>query len=365
MNKKLNLAFFALFLLSLVAFIPQVSYCQTVTPSPTPTEVAKQSSLNLFLIIGIIAVAGVAAGVSAFFVAKKRVNEKSLKKFSSTNFENWVIRRFNGKSSDPSSGLNGFTEGGQPLLIKQSDHVSLPEVQDFVKLLENAKAQKGAIVAFNFDNDTIEGRVAAMDNGIELQLLRVNELLNKRYSTRIKDLARLKVTFEAPITYETKDQAQVVETESFEKIPNDLQTKALEKPRVFLSNSNTKVADQVKRMLQFLHYEYVMGDKEEATVPIPDNKFGLMKDCDCAIINIAAIEQERRYSGLYVLNSNVISEINAAYLNYDTQVILLVERKVELPPNLKGLKRIEYDNDDLSFNVAMDLERALAGFKRI
>ncbi len=118
-------------------------------------------------------------------------------------------------------------------------------------------------------------------------------------------------------------------------------------------------------MLDFLHYDYVMGDKEETTVPIPDNKFGLMKDCDCAIINIAAAEQERRYSGLYVLNSNVTSEINAAYLKYSRQVILLVERKVDLPPNLKGLKRIEYDTDDLSFNAAMDLKDALEGFKKL
>ncbi len=89
-----------------------------------------------------------------------------------------------------------------------------------------------------------------------------------------------------------------------------------------------------------------------------------MRDCDCAIINIAAIEQERRYSGLYILNPNVTSEINAAYLKYNTQVVLLVERKVELPSNLKGLKRIDYDSDDLSFSAAMDLDKALADFRK-
>jgi hypothetical protein len=90
-----------------------------------------------------------------------------------------------------------------------------------------------------------------------------------------------------------------------------------------------------------------------------------MRGCDCAIINIAAAEQERRYSGLYILNANVNSEINAAYLKYNTQVVLLVERKVDLPPNLKGLKRIEYDTDDLSFNAAMELEKALGDFRKI
>ncbi len=368
MNKQLLSGIFIAFLLFSIIVIPQIANSQTVTPkataTPTPTETAKQgSSLDLLLIGGIIAAVAVAGAVSAFVVVKKRrVNEKSLRKFSSRNFEDWVIKRFNGKPSDPSSGVNGFTEGGQPLLIIQSDHVSLAEVEDFVKVLSKGKAQKGTIVALNFDKDTFEGKITAMDNGIELQLLPINELLNKRYSDKIESLARSPVTFEAPLTGMAEDP--VTETNPFEKMPNIPQKEGL-KPRVFISNSNTKVAEQVKKMLEFLHYDYAVGDKEETTVPISDNTFGLMRDCDCAVINIAAAEQERRYSGLYVLNSNVTSEINAAYLKYNTQVILLVERKIDLPSNLKGLKRIEYDSDDLSFNAAMDLEKVLADFKKI
>ena len=73
-------------------------------------------------------------------------------------------------------------------MIIQSDHVSLAEVEDFVKVLAKGRAQKGTIVALNFDKDTIEGKVTAMDKGIELQLLPINELLNKRYSARIESL---------------------------------------------------------------------------------------------------------------------------------------------------------------------------------
>ncbi|HLN89932.1 MAG TPA: hypothetical protein VK253_07690 [Candidatus Binatia bacterium] len=367
MNKKLLSYVFIAFFFFSVLIISQIASCQTVTPgataTPTPEKSAQESALNLFLIVGIIAIVVAVAGVAAFAVSKKRrVNEKSLRKFSSPNFEEWVIKRFNGKPSDPSSGVNGFTEGGQPLLIVQSDHVSLADVEDFVKALVKGKAQKGTIIALNFDKDTFEGKIKAMDNGIELQLLPINELLNKRFSKRIDSLARSPVTFEAPLAGMAEDR--VTEIRSFEKMSNMPQKEGL-KPRVFISNSNTKVADQVKKMLDFLHYDYVIGDKEETTVPISDNKFGLMRNCDCAIINIAAVEQERRYSGLYVLNSNVISEINAAYLKYNMQVVLLVERKVELPPNLKGLKRIEYNSDDLSFNAAMDLEKALTDFKKI
>jgi len=368
MNKKLLLTIVVTCFLYSVVVLSQIAYCQTSTPistiQPTPTKASIFGGSNALLLIGgIVAVVAIVVGVTFVFVLRKRPNEKRLSSISSRDFEAWVIKKFNGKPGDPSWGVNGFTEGGQPLLIKQSGPVSLAEVDAFVKVLVMGKAQKGTIVAFDFDNDAAEGKMAAMDNEIELQMLRMNELLNKRYADTIKDLARSPVTFEAPPAYMANDQ--VTQPASFdERMPNEPQKEGL-KPRVFISNSNTQVSDQVMRMLDFLHYDYVMGDKEEATVPIPNNKFGLMKDCDCAIINIAAAEQERRYSGLYILNSNVTSEIDAAYLKYSRQVVLLVERKIELPPNLKGLKRVEYDSDDLSFNAAMDLKQALEDFKKL
>jgi hypothetical protein len=368
MNKKLLLAIFVTCFLFSVVVLSQISYCQTSTPisttPPTPTKASIFGGPNaLFLIVGIVAVVAVAVGVTSVFVLKKRVNEKSLSRISTHDFEAWVIKKFDGKPSDPSSGVNGFTEGGQPLLIKQSDPVSLAEVEAFVKVLVKGRAQKGTIVAFDYDNEAPEGKIMAMDNEIELELLRVNELLNKRYADRIQNLARLQVTFDIAPAYMPDDQ--VTKTATFpERTPNEPQKEEL-KPRVFISNSKTQVSDQIMKMLDFLHYDYVMGDKEETTVPIPNNKFGVMEECDCAIINIAAAEQERRYSGLYVINSNVTSEIDAAYLKYSKQVVLLVERKIDLPLNLKGLRRIEYDTDDLSFNAAMDLKDALEDFKKL
>ena len=370
MNKRLLSGIFVAFLLFAVIVMPQVANCQTATPKstaePTPTETAPQgNSLNLYLIVGIIAAVAVVGAIAAFVIVKKRkVNEKTLRKLPSRNFEDWVIKKFNGKPSDPASGVNGFTEGGQPLLIVQSDHVSLAEVEGFVKVLSKGKAQKGMIVALNFDKDASEGKITAMEKEIDLQLVPINELLNKRYAKRTQSLASAAVTFEASLTSSSMPEDRVAETRTFERMPSTAQNEGL-KPRVFISNSNTKVADQVKKMLEFLHYDYAVGDKEETTVPISENTFGLMRNCDCAVINIAAAEQERTYSGLYKLNPIVTSEINAAYLKYNTQVILLVERKIDLPSNLKGLKRIEYDSEDLSFNAAMDLEKALADFKKM
>jgi hypothetical protein len=298
------------------------------------------------------------------------VNEKKLRKFSPSAFEEWVLGRFNGTPSDPTIGVNGFTQGGQPLLIKQSDNVSLPEVEGFVKVLVKGKAQKGTVVAFGFDKDAIEAKITAMDNEIELQLLPIYELLNKRYAKRIADHATTSVTFNAAATETVPGYVPASATATsagfndFERMPPESPRVGV-KPRVYISNSNSPVADQVKRMLDFLHYEYAMGDKEDAPVPISDKNLSLMKNCDCAVVNIAAAEQERRYSGIYILNSNVISAINAAYLKYNAQVVLLVERKIDLPSNLKGLRKIDYDGEELSFNAAMELEKILAEYTKI
>lgn len=351
-------------LLFLVTVLLQSAYCQTSSPTATPTPTKHATTpISLFLIVGIIAAVAVII-VATLFVLKKRGNGRGSNGVSSSGFEGRIIGKFNGKPSDPSTGISGFTEGGQPLLIKESVPVGLADVEAFTQVLMSGKAQKGIIVAPDFDESAFEAKMTALDNGIELQLLRISEVMNKRYAGRIKELAIVPVTFEAPFVYRTDDQ--VARTVALEERPlNEPPQQEGLKPRVFISNSKTQVADQVKEMLDFLHYNYVMGGKEETTVPIPDNKFGLMKDCDCAIINIAAAEQERRYSGLYILNPNVISEINAAYLKYEMQVVLLVERKIELPLNLRGLKRIEYDSDDLSFNVAMDLKKMLEEFKKL
>jgi hypothetical protein len=371
LDKKFTSITVIAFLFFSVIVFPQLSYCQTDTPTPTDEE-PQDSGLDLMLIGVVIAVVvAVVGGVFAFVLLKRRkVNEKSLRKLSASAFEEWVLGRFNGTPSDPTIGATGLTQGRQPLLIKQSDNVSLAEVEGFVKVLVKGKAQRGTVVAFGFDKDAVEAKLTAMDNEIELQLLPIYELINKRYAKRIAALASASVTFNAaavenaPAYVPASTTDKPASFDDFERMPPESPRVGV-KPRVFISNSNSQVADQVKRMLDFLHYEYAVGDKEDASVPISDKNFGLMKNCDCAVINIAAAEQERRYSGLYILNSNVISAINAAYLKYNAQVVLLVERKLDLPSNFKGLRKIEYDGEELSFNAAMDLEKILAEYKKI
>jgi predicted nucleotide-binding protein len=89
-----------------------------------------------------------------------------------------------------------------------------------------------------------------------------------------------------------------------------------------------------------------------------------MKQCNCAIINVSADEQEKREDGTYGVNPNVLTEIGGAFLRYDRKVILLVDKRVELTSNLQGLYRCEYEGDELIFSTYLKLQKALTEFKK-
>jgi len=109
----------------------------------------------------------------------------------------------------------------------------------------------------------------------------------------------------------------------------------------------------------------IAEERETTAIPIPEKVFGLMRGCDCAIINVSADEQEKREDGTYGINQNVLIEIGAAFLMYNKKVILLVDKRVELPSNLQGLYRCEYKGDELTFNTAMKLQKALSEFRKL
>ena len=88
-----------------------------------------------------------------------------------------------------------------------------------------------------------------------------------------------------------------------------------------------------------------------------------MRKCNCAIINISADEQEKRIDDIYKINENVLVEIGASFLAYNQKVILLVDKRIELPSNLQGLYRCDYEGNELSWEIAMKLQRALKEFR--
>lgn len=135
--------------------------------------------------------------------------------------------------------------------------------------------------------------------------------------------------------------------------------------KVFISHSkNQTIVEQIKTILEFGQFKSVIAEEvETASIPIPEKVFGLMKQCNSAIINISADEKEKDPQGTYRVNPNVLIEIGAAFLAYDKRVVLLTDRRVPLPSNLQGLYRCEYEGDELSFSTSIKLQKALAGFR--
>ena len=195
---------------------------------------------------------------------------------------------------------------------------------------------------------------------------------NGKVSGIIKEVAGAsRVVFEtAPIS---ALEEKTTEEDSEEEAEEEAETKVeppkeeIKKNRVFISHSkNQKILDQIKQILDFGQFEYIVAEETETTaIPIPDKIFGSMRDCDCAIINVSADESEKRADGTYGINPNVLIEIGGAFLKYNKKVILLVDKKIKLPSNLQGLYRSEYEGEELTFSTAMKLQKALTDFRRL
>jgi predicted nucleotide-binding protein len=137
-------------------------------------------------------------------------------------------------------------------------------------------------------------------------------------------------------------------------------------PWVFISHSkNKKILEQIKQVLSFGSFSYEISEERETpAIPLSDKVFGLMRKCNCAIINISA-DEEKKQGETYAINENVLIEVGGAFLHYDKRVILIIDKKLKdvLPSMMQGLTAIFYDGDELSWNDGMRLQSALTAFR--
>jgi hypothetical protein len=131
-------------------------------------------------IIGVVVVGAVA--VTSFFVVKKRrVTEQSLRRLSSFEFQDWVVKRvFANPSSqkDAYLGIDAYTAEGYPVQIRQDDDVGKRAIDSFAAAMARNKQRTGTIIAFGFGNDAAEGVMKARLNyRLEIRTVTVKELL--------------------------------------------------------------------------------------------------------------------------------------------------------------------------------------------
>lgn len=135
---------------------------------------------------GLVAVAVVAGvAITAFVVVKKRgVNEEDLRKMPPSEFQNWVLKKMDGKSasqSDARMGIDGYTLAGQPVSIRQEDGVGRNVIEKFAAAMGRRNAKNGTVVAFSFGTDSMRGRVRAkMSYGFDIEMVTVRELIEGR-----------------------------------------------------------------------------------------------------------------------------------------------------------------------------------------
>ena len=134
-------------------------------------------------VAAIAVVAGVA--IAGFVLVKKRgMKEEDLRKMSPSEFQDWVLKRIDGKQasqSDVRMGIDGYTHDGQPVSIKQENGVGRTVIEKFAGSMGRRNAKNGTVIAFSFGADAIRGRVRAkMSYGFEIQMLTVRELIDSR-----------------------------------------------------------------------------------------------------------------------------------------------------------------------------------------
>ncbi len=137
--------------------------------------------------------------------------------------------------------------------------------------------------------------------------------------------------------------------------------------RVFISHGKQKaVVAQLKELLAYGKFDPIVSVERESTaIPVPEKVFEDMRSCGAGVIHVGA-------EGKYLdkdgnehirINDNVLIEIGAAMALYGKKVILLVEKGVQLPSNLQGLYRCDFEGDKLDYEATMKLLKTFSQFR--
>jgi hypothetical protein len=138
------------------------------------------------VVVGVVVVGAVVA-VGFIVVRKRRVTEQSLRRLSSYEFQDWVIKKVYANPSsqkDSYLGIDAYTAEGYPVQIRQDNDVGKRAIDSFAAAMARNKARTGTIVAFGFGNDAPEGVMKARLNyRLEIKTVTVKELLANKGRT--------------------------------------------------------------------------------------------------------------------------------------------------------------------------------------
>ena len=112
------------------------------------------------------------------------MNETQLRKLTPFKFQNWVVQRVFGTTSQRKSGdmgIDGYTEDKEPIQVKQSDSVGRNIIDNFETALRRSKHKTGLVIAFSFGKGAYEEIARAKrQEGLGIKLITVSDLLKKQ-----------------------------------------------------------------------------------------------------------------------------------------------------------------------------------------
>lgn len=161
----------------------------------------------------------------------------------------------------------------------------------------------------------------------------------------------------------------LLESMNIDKVSaNDLAEPTNANNKVFISHGkNRQIVDQLKQLLEFGAFEPIVSVEREATaISVPDKVFNDMRLCCSGIIHV---EGERKLLDIdgnehSLINENVLIEIGAAIALFKNRVILLCKKGTQLPSNLQGLYRCEYEGEQLDYQATMKLLKTFSEFRK-
>ena len=114
---------------------------------------------------------------------KRRISEQKIKRFTSYEYQDWVLQRLHGHTGsvlDSRKGIDGFSGDNWPVAIKQSDSVDRLQVDIFMNTLIQSKQRSGIIVAFGFTSEANAAASRARTNRIDIKLVTVKDLIERK-----------------------------------------------------------------------------------------------------------------------------------------------------------------------------------------
>jgi DNA modification methylase len=109
-------------------------------------------------------------------------SEDDLRALEHFEFQNWVIDQLHGKHSPRKSGdmgIDGYSFFEMlPIQVKQSERVGREKVDEFQSAVRRDGSNKGFIVAFSFTKGAIDEVARLKNDGIEIGLVRVADILD-------------------------------------------------------------------------------------------------------------------------------------------------------------------------------------------